>query len=932
MGLLEVKGMETTVSANQKNLGLKKTLCSLAAEVGSVRLLNSLMSADSEGALPAKTVSDYVALGPGADSLFMKLPRMGRKTAQELSDIVTEYLLTIPEKNEAKEKQDYEGDVGPIIGEKLVSEIVNSYSGDCRLINIFLQNADEYSVLKMTYSDWAAMPERVRKAKFRKLINFGEKTFLELSEAVSRFEDDLQNYGKDNCFRSEGLEGGGEDVPLSKIIEVCSDDVRLRRFFSSSSFDAPIRTMSLSEWMSITELARLKAFKVVAGLGEKSYSELKDAIDRYLSRYGSGESVYCLEQKSGDRRFGGGKDFSAINKEVVGIALERLSEKQQEILRLRFSEGLTLEEVGKIFSVTRERIRQIEKKGVQRFSREYSSYFGHDVSSILFDQVWGFIVGEGAFLRKTSFSERNSGLPFEVKLACVAISGSVASLISEFAVDIKSYWVVGYELDQIESAIDGVERIAIEGGLPAVFDVVKQKLNVSDELLYLSCNVSNSCHEYKGVINSGILSIRRKRCAELWILFSREYSCGPVRLMQLHLKYVELCPNDQCSPRDILIVMQEYPKLFQRVGSLGWVMLARVCPTSEGGESDIGCEEKRGGEIDGVASDSKSLREILIDILSSTPLPYKDIFEAVRIASSGFYSKGSIAALLSSYPEFDFFGPGVVGLYEFRDNESHIAKARSFLLEDIPVRQYIYANVAGWPQVEYPAWNVEYFNLVVDALLVNGDSKALGTLLSSVNLESLSLDDFKRERLYEILHKRNDRIESPQWSGSTLAGLSAERIIKSAWIAVKLGGFNWILGNRVTGERLDSLRKGPNLLMMLVGAGILDRDGSWLHSKLVEREATSILLDMLASFQDCNDYHSRFWRHLYDLVSSRGIEGCFTATRKSELLELLEKQQLCPKGELVFSASPSESGDMGDDLDAEGLDDLLEDELLRILE
>ncbi|MDQ3468869.1 MAG: sigma-70 family RNA polymerase sigma factor, partial [Actinomycetota bacterium] len=52
--------------------------------------------------------------------------------------------------------------------------------------------------------------------------------------------------------------------------------------------------------------------------------------------------------------------------QAVGDVLNELSEREQEIVRLRFGldggQAKTLEEVGKEFGVTRERIRQIEAK------------------------------------------------------------------------------------------------------------------------------------------------------------------------------------------------------------------------------------------------------------------------------------------------------------------------------------------------------------------------------------------------------------------------------------------------------------------------------------------------------------------------------------------------------------------------------------------
>jgi RNA polymerase primary sigma factor len=64
-------------------------------------------------------------------------------------------------------------------------------------------------------------------------------------------------------------------------------------------------------------------------------------------------------------------------KEQVKDLLGSLSEREQKILRLRF--GLedgkqhTLEEVGQEFSVTRERIRQIEAKALAKLKKHKDS-------------------------------------------------------------------------------------------------------------------------------------------------------------------------------------------------------------------------------------------------------------------------------------------------------------------------------------------------------------------------------------------------------------------------------------------------------------------------------------------------------------------------------------------------------------------------------
>jgi RNA polymerase primary sigma factor len=64
-------------------------------------------------------------------------------------------------------------------------------------------------------------------------------------------------------------------------------------------------------------------------------------------------------------------------KHQIEDALLALNHREREILRLRYGlvdgYAYTLEEVGKIFSVTRERVRQIESKAVRKLQQPYRS-------------------------------------------------------------------------------------------------------------------------------------------------------------------------------------------------------------------------------------------------------------------------------------------------------------------------------------------------------------------------------------------------------------------------------------------------------------------------------------------------------------------------------------------------------------------------------
>jgi RNA polymerase primary sigma factor len=61
---------------------------------------------------------------------------------------------------------------------------------------------------------------------------------------------------------------------------------------------------------------------------------------------------------------------ASVLRDIVGEALADLTPREQRILRMRFGIGdtadHTLEEIGKEFGVTRERIRQIEAKALEK--------------------------------------------------------------------------------------------------------------------------------------------------------------------------------------------------------------------------------------------------------------------------------------------------------------------------------------------------------------------------------------------------------------------------------------------------------------------------------------------------------------------------------------------------------------------------------------
>ena len=114
--------------------------------------------------------------------------------------------------------------------------------------------------------------------------------------------------------------------------------------------------LSLDDTKIIMKMARTPlSLDQPVGDGEDSY------FGEFLEDHRDDDPLYSTHQ--------------AALKSRIEAAMEYLNYREREILRLRYglADGYsyTLEEVGKIFSVTRERVRQIESKAVRKLQQPY---------------------------------------------------------------------------------------------------------------------------------------------------------------------------------------------------------------------------------------------------------------------------------------------------------------------------------------------------------------------------------------------------------------------------------------------------------------------------------------------------------------------------------------------------------------------------------
>lgn len=194
-----------------------------------------------------------------------------------------------------------------------------------------------------------------------------------------------------------GKKPGEEDVAKFLVVQQKLQELGITQESGERLSDEEILDISL---LSIDEIAKLLTDMYIKAKAKRDYSkeeivekirELRDRIEEEVKLQTEkireismmGQEPLSLEMPVGEDEDNRLADF-VENKELspADIAIQKslkkdieellneLSEREREILKLRFgledNQPRTLEEVGKLFNVTRERIRQIEAKALRR--------------------------------------------------------------------------------------------------------------------------------------------------------------------------------------------------------------------------------------------------------------------------------------------------------------------------------------------------------------------------------------------------------------------------------------------------------------------------------------------------------------------------------------------------------------------------------------
>jgi hypothetical protein len=342
-----------------------KILDVLDLEPVSNRLRNAVNSAYQLGDMPCDTVLEYSQSKEETIQRLHRLPNIGNKTINELIGLLDKYSQGLP------------GVTSPVFAElsipdalKNISIVAFIRSTNCsvRLENGLTGAIERHEFRATTLGDLDRKSVQSLKTELHQVQNLGRKSVEEFIDVLKTMSLDsaegVDFRGGDQSgvhLPSNTIDWASEyfallekerygDITIAEIVRKTPGrskvEEKLLKTLDQEYADIPLTEVLASSSGELDEISR----KLVKD--EKLSPQLASLImDFYRFLSSKNNKNFSHEEYFTN-------DFSALN------------EKESKVLLSRFgTDKLTLEEVGKEFGVTRERIRQIESKALTKYIR-----------------------------------------------------------------------------------------------------------------------------------------------------------------------------------------------------------------------------------------------------------------------------------------------------------------------------------------------------------------------------------------------------------------------------------------------------------------------------------------------------------------------------------------------------------------------------------
>lgn len=781
----------------------------------SVRLRNCLAVATNKELNFPRTIGDYINGGKRARAQLLKLPNFGKKCADELDACINQLALCDPQALARKDELTASAKmlatkVQQALAALPFPEALEHLDLSTRLKNCivaFVRNADVHS------SIWDLMSYRSGlRARLDGAWSMGRQTRSELS-------NHLRNVA------SSQLKTAGLDRKAAMVI---SDLLTKGDIYDDAELSVAIASRADDIFTPHHDVAELQ---------QPSSSEASPDSAFHTN------TIEILQ----------GADLQNVVQEQV----QKLKGREVEIILLRYGfdeRGVhTLQEIGDIFQVSRERIRQIEKKAFGRLRKRTLKPVFYRIVEIEADKSWRTLAEANGGILCDTLTAKFKLLSPEVRLAIDVAFGSPDKWLDDIGQKAPLGWFRGQETaSTVKSNIsEAIAHLKDTGGV-FLIEVLADHFGIDAESLRLADVFHSRVTLKEGYIWFGSLTTRRLRAVNAHRLIYCGLPYAYFDLRRLYYLYRRTFADDLCSYRDLIISFETNKNLFLRIFEDQWTALpvrpdVRALPPASGLNEIAGQVSEDELQLPSADGRIAQMRIFIRQLLNSMgPTSLNDIEDACAEAGSE-WAINSILPIMLTSAEFVRFAPGVWGLAgqlaEFAQNDRSIPSMET----SRSARLYAMAVKAGERRDWYPGWHVEReINLVKKASKILAQDE-YESFMSIINPDRWIIKE--AEKLHWTNEARREgkySLDRPQKFRISECGIRLDRILACATYAWANKRISWMSINRICGRRIDYYG-AVCVLGLLIGLRSVSPALHWQDNHVLQEDADWTIFSKLSS-------------------------------------------------------------------------------------
>jgi len=735
----------------------------------------------------------------------------------------------------------------------LIVDLVNSSNTSVRLINTIRSGTYPF----ITVGEYMNAGDQAISTAMISVRNFGRKTALELDDLVKRYFNNPNEFG---VFNSEN-KNEGKPLKEKTLIEIQSDsilkayqNISLGELVLHENISARLRNGLMHnnyDKLLIPELLRnncseIHVFRSFQNVGQTSVSELFEILMDKLTVQALELGVLSpnletiianftrLDPDHICRHIGiDGAHVEARKMDppptppnhlgYLNWLFENLKPREQEVILRRFGIGRsreTLEEIGENWPkrVTRERVRQIQAKAESRLRIAISKHGVIQYLKAAEDDIWNKLSNSENYITVKEVSNASNKIDGIFNLFMDLQEISIADYLDIISTKYQHGWLrgngeTGNSIDELSTTASSIQIFIEKRVLPLPVTEIETHRNAVPALI-LICDLTL----FEGYVLKKRPGTRMKRAlrAHAILLSGKKV----VHISDLLNKYVDRFPNDQCSCRDIEIVMAALPHLFMEVEADLWLAVGGKCDELNSDYYEINLV----AQYEENSLEEDSIAECLYEYLKRNgPKTISELYRDSHDMLPEGRSQNSIGPILLNRMDlFIRLLPGVYGLYEHLDINNLVSSDKfSFLLNEKQAKYFAMARYANESYAIYPFWSSETEYYLCKWAKNNATKMTYASLLSIAGLSKWPIGYEEREYWSnQIEQYAKYELSEEGYKNNVSLNFSIADLAPSL-ISAKLVGLSWLTANRALRTIFNSY-KGISLVAFLHNLGAVD--------------------------------------------------------------------------------------------------------------